>query len=56
MEPADADRRMAAQGPDLAHRLAPFATRRIVTDGTFADTEQRVTAALAEALERRDSR
>jgi len=56
MEPADADRRMAAQGPDLAHRLAPFATRHIVTDGTLEDTEQRVAAALAEALERRDSR
>jgi dephospho-CoA kinase len=54
MTPADAERRIAAQGADLADRLAPFATRRIVTDGTLEDAEQRVTAALAETLDRQD--
>jgi len=46
MEPADADRRMAAQGPDLADRLAPFATRRIRVDGSLEEMEQEVGVAL----------
>jgi dephospho-CoA kinase len=54
MEAADAERRIAAQGADLADRLAPFATRRIDTDGTLQDAEQRVTAALTETLDRQD--
>ena len=36
-EPADADRRIAAQG-DLTDRLRPAATRVIDTSGTLADT------------------
>ena len=50
MKQADADRRIAAQGADLAERLAPYAQRRIVTDGTVAETERAVVAALADAL------
>jgi dephospho-CoA kinase len=49
MEPADAGRRMAAQGPDLAHRLAPFATWRIRVDGSLEEMEQEVAVALHEA-------
>ncbi len=54
MTQADAERRIAAQGADLADRLAPHATRRLRTDGTLEDTERRVTAALKEALDRQD--
>jgi dephospho-CoA kinase len=54
MTQADAERRIAAQGADLADRLAPFATRRIVTDGTLEEAEQRVTAALSETFDRKD--
>ena len=46
----DIERRMAAQGPDLAARLAPFATRRIDTSGSQDDTRARLEDALAEAL------
>ena len=43
-EPADADRRIAAQG-DLTDRLRPAATRVIDTSGTLADTRAIVTDA-----------
>ena len=46
----DAERRLAAQGPDLADRLAPAATRRITTDGSPEETRALVGQALAEAL------
>jgi dephospho-CoA kinase len=46
----DIERRLAAQGPDLAARLAPFATRRIDTSGSEDETRARVEDALAEAL------
>ena len=46
----DIERRLAAQGPDLATRLAPFATRRIDTSGSEDETRARVEDALAEAL------
>ncbi|MFO1540480.1 MAG: dephospho-CoA kinase [Chloroflexota bacterium] len=49
MEAADAERRIAAQG-DLAERLAARADRVVRTDGSEAETEARVEAALAEAL------
>ena len=45
-EPADADRRIAAQG-DLTDRLRPAATRVIDTSGTLADTR----AIVADAYE-----
>ena len=45
-EPADADRRIAAQG-DLTERLRPAATRVIDTSGTLADTR----AIVADAYE-----
>ena len=48
----DAERRLAAQGPDLADRLAPAATRRITTDGSPDETRALVRQALAEALGR----
>ena len=43
-EPADADRRIAAQG-DLTDRLRPAATRVIDTSGTLADARAIVAAA-----------
>ncbi len=46
----DLERRLAAQGPDLADRLAAAATRRLSTDGSLAETRDRVEDALAEAL------
>jgi len=55
MSAADARQRIAAQG-DLAERLGPVATRIIDTSGTPADAEQRVAAALANALARHDGR
>ena len=45
-EPADAERRIAAQG-DLTERLRPAATRAIDTSGTLADTR----AIVADAYE-----
>jgi dephospho-CoA kinase len=51
-EEADLERRLAAQGPDLVTRLAPAATRRLVTDGTLAHTHDLVQAALRQALAR----
>lgn len=49
MDPHDADQRVAAQG-DLVARLRGSATRGIDTTGTLAAAEDRVKAALAEAL------
>ncbi len=42
MDPADAERRIATQGPDLAERLAPAATWRLSTDGSPDDVRHRV--------------
>jgi dephospho-CoA kinase len=50
-DPADAERRTAAQGPDLVERLTPAATRTISTDGPVEETRGRVRAALEAALE-----
>jgi dephospho-CoA kinase len=50
MAPADLERRIAAQGPDLIARLASRATRRVSTSGTLAETRDRVEDALADAL------
>jgi dephospho-CoA kinase len=46
----DIERRLAAQGPDLADRLATAATRRIDTSGSEDETRGRVEDALADAL------
>jgi dephospho-CoA kinase len=48
----DAARRVAAQGDDLAERLAASATRRISTNGTPTETKSAVESALREALAR----
>ena len=48
----DASRRIAAQGDDLAERLAGAATRRISTHGTPTETRSAVESALREALAR----
>ena len=54
MTPADADARMAAQGPHLAHRLAEALgqgrERHLSTDGSLEETRERVEDALADAL------
>lgn len=50
MDAADADRRLAAQGSDLAERLAPHATRRVDTSGTQEDVRESVEDALADVL------
>ncbi|MEA2622690.1 MAG: dephospho-CoA kinase [Chloroflexota bacterium] len=50
MLPDDMERRLAAQGSDLADRLGARATRRLSTDGVLEETEARVEDALAEAL------
>ncbi len=50
MEAADVERRLAAQGPDLARRLGSRATRRIDTSGTMEHTRERVEDALAGVL------
>lgn len=46
----DIERRIHAQGADLAERLAPHATRRIDTSGTVEQIRERAEEALAEAL------
>lgn len=51
MDPADAERRIAAQG-DLAERVASVAQRTIGTDGSEEETRLQVEAALADALVR----
>jgi dephospho-CoA kinase len=48
---ADMERRMAAQGHDLAERLARRADRRIVTSGSLERVRERVEDALADVLE-----
>lgn len=53
MAPADAERRIAAQG-DLVRRLRPHATRVLVTNGTTVESEAITAAALAEALNARE--
>ena len=50
MEPVDVERRLAAQGADLAERLATRADRRIVTDGPKEKIRERVEDALADVL------
>ncbi|MDQ3871547.1 MAG: dephospho-CoA kinase, partial [Chloroflexota bacterium] len=54
-DPADAERRLTAQGPDLAERLAAAATRRISTDRPREETRRGVLAALREAIGARAS-
>jgi dephospho-CoA kinase len=49
MAPADAERRIAAQG-DLVERLRPHATRVLATDGAPLEAKARTAALLAEAL------
>jgi dephospho-CoA kinase len=46
----EVERRLAAQGADLAGRLAPHATRRIDASGTLAEMRERVEDVLADAL------
>jgi dephospho-CoA kinase len=46
----DAARRIAAQGDDLAERLAGSATRRISTNGSREETRSAVESALGEAI------
>jgi dephospho-CoA kinase len=46
----DIERRVSAQGSDLAERLGPSATRRIETSGSEEDTRRQVEEALADAL------
>lgn len=50
MEAADVERRLAAQGSDLAERLARYASRRLDTDGTREDVRESVEDALADVL------
>jgi dephospho-CoA kinase len=50
MEAADIKRRLAAQGDDLAARLAQHADRRIDTSGDMERLRERVEDALAEVL------
>ena len=50
MTPADIERRLAAQGADLAERLAAGADRRIHTDDTKEKIRERVEDTLADVL------
>ena len=50
MPPADVERRLATQGPDLAARLRPAAQRCLETTGTKAEVRDRVEDALADLL------
>jgi dephospho-CoA kinase len=50
MASEDVERRLAAQGGDLAERLSAAATRRIDTDGPSEQTRSRVEAALRAAV------
>jgi len=50
MDDADMERRLAAQGPDLADRLAEHASRRFDTSGTHENIRERVEDALADVL------
>jgi dephospho-CoA kinase len=51
MDAGDVERRIAAQGVDLAARLAAHVSRRISTDGTGTDVREGVLRALDDALE-----
>ncbi len=50
MEAPDIERRLAAQGSDLAGRLADFADRRFDSSGSKEDIRERVEDALADVL------
>lgn len=50
MDAVDIERRVAAQGHDLAERLAQHASRRIDTSGTREDVRESVEDALADVL------
>ncbi len=50
METADIDRRLAAQGADLARRLAPHAHRRFDTNAPMEEIRECVEDALADVL------
>lgn len=50
MGAADVERRLAAQGPDLAHRLAAHADRRFDTSGSRESIRECVEDALADVL------
>ncbi len=50
MDAADIERRLAAQGPDLAERLAPHADRRIDASGSRESIRECVEDALADVL------
>jgi dephospho-CoA kinase len=50
MDAADIERRLAAQGTDLAERLSDHASRRFDTSGTQEDIRERVEDALADVL------
>jgi hypothetical protein len=50
MAAADVERRVAAQGPDLADRLAVHADRRIDNSGSRESLRECVEDALAEVL------
>jgi dephospho-CoA kinase len=50
LDPADIERRLRAQGPDLAERLAPHADRRIDTGAPIETIRERVEDALADVL------
>jgi dephospho-CoA kinase len=50
LDAADAERRLATQGTDLAARLAEHATRRLDTSGTKEDVRESVEDALADVL------
>jgi hypothetical protein len=55
-DPGDTDRRLRTQGEDLVARLAAqldgrMRYRRLSTDGSIADTRERVENALADLLE-----
>jgi dephospho-CoA kinase len=50
MDVADIERRIGAQGPDLADRLAAHADRRIDSRGTKENLRECIEDALAEVL------
>lgn len=50
MTASDIEQRLVAQGPDLAHHLAPHADRRIDSSGSLESLRERVEDALAELL------
>ena len=50
MDAADVERRLTAQGTDLADRLSAHSTHRIDTSGSMEHTRERVEDALAGVL------